>query len=113
MAKTKSESKVNVEAITRLPDCGKPVIVTTESRGVFFGYLVSDQSPERVVLSNARNCVCWSSDVKGFLGLAATGPTKSCKVGPKTPELTLLKVTSLATCTPESAKAWEEGPWNS
>jgi hypothetical protein len=92
---------------------GNPTIVTTEHRGVFFGYLKSDQSPDRVILTDARNCVYWSSDVKGFLGLAANGPTKTCKIGPKTPELTLLKVTSLATCTPESAKTWEEGPWNS
>ena len=91
----------------------KPVVVTTEKRGVFFGYLVADHSPERVILSDARNCIYWSADVRGFLGLAATGPTKECKVGPKTPEVTLLKITSIATCSPEAATAWEAGPWNS
>jgi hypothetical protein len=92
---------------------GRAVVVTTEHRGVFFGYLATDDSPEKVVLADGRNCVYWSSDVRGFLGLAATGPTRSCKVGPKAPQLTVMKVTAIADCSEEAAKAWEEGPWQS
>lgn len=94
-------------------DRGNPVIVTTEHRGVFFGYLKLDDVPGRVVLTGARNCLYWSSDVRGFLGLSSNGPTRSCKVGPKVPELKLLNVTAIANCTPEATKAWEDGPWSS
>jgi hypothetical protein len=59
----------------------RPVLVTTEFRGVFFGY-ATETSGDTIHLKRARNCVYWSSDVKGFAGLAATGPTKSCRIGP-------------------------------
>lgn len=59
----------------------KAVLVTTSHRGVFFGY-ASETDGATIKMRGARNCVYWSSDVKGFLGLAATGPSKSCKVGP-------------------------------
>ena len=89
------------------------VLVTTEHRGVFAGYLNGDQTGDEsvVTLTDARNCIHWSADVKGFLGLAATGPSASCKVGPKAPKLTLQKVTSVADCTPEAVRAWESAPW--
>lgn len=86
------------------------VVVTTEHRGVFFGYLES--KPGNVaVLSSARNCLYWSADVRGFMGLAATGPTSGCKIGPAVPEITLNKVTSVLVCTPAAKKAWEEILW--
>src|SRR6185437_2017311 len=62
----------------------QPVVVTTEHRGVFFGYLLEDKSPDRVILEDARMCVYWSAKVHGVLGLAATGPDKDSRVGPKT-----------------------------
>jgi hypothetical protein len=91
----------------------KPVIVTTEYRGVFFGYLKADHSPGRVILTRARNCIYWSSDVRGFVGLAATGPSESCNVGPETPEMTLFGITSIAACTPAAVEAWRAAPWSS
>jgi len=59
----------------------RAVVVTTQHRGVFFGY-ATDTDAEIIKLSKARNCLSWSADVKGFMGLAATGPNKSCRVGP-------------------------------
>ena len=56
----------------------RPVVVTTAHRGVFFGY-AKDTSGETIKLRAARNCVYWSSDVKGFIGLVASGPTRSCR----------------------------------
>jgi hypothetical protein len=87
------------------------VLVTTVHRGVFFGYTKKAEG-KVVKLSNARNCLYWSSDVKGFLGLAVTGPSKSCKVGPKVPSLTLNDVTSISEVTPEAVTAWENSPWS-
>lgn len=92
----------------------KPVLVTTEYRGVFFGYvegeLKADENRE-MTLSNARNCLYWSSDCKGFLGLASSGPTEACRVGPQVQFLTLYGVTSIAPVNAEAVKKWEEAPW--
>ena len=88
----------------------KPVLVTTEFRGVFFGYANAAGSknlPSEIALENARNCIFWSSDCGGFLGLAANGPTKSCKIGTMVPKLTLYKITSVTTVTDKAANAWE------
>ena len=52
----------------------KAVLVTTEFRGVFFGYIKDDTKlPSEIILTGVRNCIYWSSDCGGFLGLAANG----------------------------------------
>ena len=89
----------------------KPLVVTTEHRGVFFGY-GTPTTDKTIRLERARMCVYWSADVKGVLGLAATGPSKDCRIGPAVPAITLAAVTSVMECSDESAKAWEKGPWN-
>jgi hypothetical protein len=87
----------------------KPVLVTTEFRGVFFGFVKNDSElPKEITLINARNCIYWSSDCGGFLGLAANGPTRQCKIGANVPELTLYKITSVSPVTDKAVKAWEE-----
>ena len=91
----------------------KAVIVTTEHRGVFFGYLPAGQEPtkEKVTIANARNCISWDASVRGFVGLAATGPNDLCRVGPAAPSLTLFDIASVLTCSPEAVIAWEAGKW--
>lgn len=87
----------------------KPVIVTTEFRGVFFGYIKDDKkAPSEITITNVRNCIYWSADVGGFLGLASVGPTKGCKIGKKVKELTLYKITSVTPVEEEAVKVWEE-----
>lgn len=89
-----------------------PLVVTTAHRGVFFGYGVpGDRDKDTIRLERARMCVYWSQDMKGVLGLAAIGPTKSCRVGPPVPAITLRDVTSVMEATEDTAKAWENGPW--
>ena len=91
-----------------------PVLVTTEFKGVFFGYVNgNDWGTERLKLQNARMCVYWSSDVRGVLGLAATGPSKSCRIGPAVPAVTLVKITSVTEVSEESAAKFEGAPWSS
>jgi len=93
-----------------MPSKKVAVVVTTAHKGVFFGYgEPSDQSTIRI--EKARMCVYWSADVKGILGLAATGPSKSSKVGPAVPAITLRDVTSVMEASDEATKAWEAGPW--
>lgn len=85
------------------------VVVTTSHRGVFFGY-TSDYSGAVIDLRAARNCLSWSADVKGFMGLAATGPSKNCRVGPAA-DILVRDITSVMKCTPEATAAWEASPW--
>ncbi len=88
----------------------RAVVVTTEYRGVFFGY-AADTSGESIKLRACRNCISWSRDVRGFIGLASAGPSKSCQVGPAA-DMELRKITSIIECTPEAVTAWENAPWN-
>jgi hypothetical protein len=87
----------------------RAVLVTTTHRGVFFGY-ATETDGTSIKLRAARNCVYWSSEVRGFLGLAATGPTKSCKVGPAA-DIELRDITCVAECAPAATQAWESAPW--
>ncbi len=89
----------------------RAVLVTTEFRGVFFGYMTEPPVDGSITIKRAQNCVYWSADVKGFMGLAATGPSKSCKIGPAVPSITLNKVTAVVEVTSEAAERWMKSPW--
>lgn len=86
------------------------VLVTTEHRGVFFGY-ATDVQAEPMALRAARNIPYWTRVEKGFLGLAAKGPSDGCRVGPPADLPRLAKITCVALCTPEAVQAWEKAPW--
>ena len=88
-----------------------PVMVCTEYRGVFFGYMEEGPKDGSITIKQAHNCVYWSSDVRGFMGLAATGPTQNCKVGPAVPSITLSKVTAVIEVSPQAAEKWKMAPW--
>lgn len=88
----------------------RPVLVTTAHRGVFFGYATNTYGTT-IKLTQARNCVYWSADVKGFLGLAANGPSETCRVGPAA-DIELRDITSVSEVTPEATERWEAMPWN-
>lgn len=88
-----------------------PVVVTTAHNGVFFGYGDADSTSKTITITQARMCVYWSADVQGVLGLAANGPSASCKVGPAAPKILLQDVTSIMECSPAATKRWESGPW--
>ncbi len=88
------------------------VLVTTEKRGVFFGKVVDrDDDKKTITLTEARNCIYWSEDVRGFLGLAANGPTAGCRIGPAASKLELNGVTSISECSDKAVAAWEAEPW--
>lgn len=87
------------------------VVVTTIHRGVFFGELIEEKD-DVVKLAEARNCVYWPDETRGFLGLASAGPPEGSKVGPAAPSITLRGVTSISECTVVAAAAWELGPWS-
>lgn len=82
----------------------RPVLVTTEHRGVFFGY-ARETTGTTIVLTRARNCLYWSADVQGFMGLAAKGPSSACKIGPAA-DIELRAITSVVEVTPQAADKW-------
>lgn len=89
----------------------RPVLVTTEHRGVFFGYASEINEGERFVkLERMRNCIQWRG-LKGFLDLTTTGPTASCRVGPAAKSGQLFKVTGIWDVEPAAVDAWENAPW--
>lgn len=87
----------------------RPVVVTTEYRGVFFGY-AEDTEGETIALKRARLCLHWSADVKGFMGLASMGPKKGCRIGPPA-DITLRKITAVLEASADAVAAWEKAPW--
>lgn len=88
----------------------RPVMVTTQHRGVFFGYTAETKGPV-MNLRSARMCVYWSSDLRGVIGLAVIGPNKNCKISPAA-DIQLSDVTMIAEVTKEAAEKWESAPWS-
>lgn len=86
----------------------RAVLVTTEYRGVFFGY-ATDTGGDTIKLRSARNCIYWSKSVGGFVGLAEKGPDSNCKIGARA-DLDLRKITCVAEMTPAAVAAWEAAP---
>ena len=87
----------------------RAVLVTTEHRGVFFGYSTYTEGGT-IKLRAARNAIYWSAACKGFLGLADKGPNKDCRIGAPA-DIELRNITCVAEVTPEAVKAWEAAPF--
>ena len=87
----------------------RAVLVTTAHKGVFFGY-ATETGGSTIKLRAARLCVYWSSDLRGFMGLAASGPNGNCKIGPAA-DIELRDITSISEVTPEAAERWEKAKW--
>lgn len=88
----------------------RAVLVTTSHRGIFFGY-AKETDGDTIKLRAARLCVYWSSDLRGFMGLASAGPNKSCKIGPAA-DIEVRDITAVVEVTPEAETNWNKAPWN-
>lgn len=91
-----------------------PVLITTDStkRGVFMGFIdPKDADKETLEAHEVRMAVYWSQDVKGVIGLAATGPTKSCRISAAAKKAVLKGVTAVLEITDEALEAWRKEPW--
>lgn len=95
----------------------RAVLVTTEHRGVFFGYTSDPAHAKTVKLTGVRNCLYWCQKTGGFLGLASEGPTTAtasgsgCRIGAKAEgPITLQDVTCVADVSPSAAAVWEAAP---
>ena len=76
----------------------RAVLVTTEFRGVFFGY-ADDTSGDQITLDRARNCIYWASNQGGFGGLASEGPKNGSRIGAVVDKIDLRKITSVSEVT--------------
>lgn len=90
-----------------------PVIVCTEFKGVFFGYV--DQFPQSIPteirLTKSKMCVYWSADVNGVMGLASKHKFTNCKITPEIPSILLNKITAIMEVSSEAERAWLKGCW--
>jgi hypothetical protein len=86
---------------------GTPIVVTTEYRGVFFGYADTTTSGDTITLKNARNCIYWSAKTGGFMGLASKGPASGSRIGERVASIDLRKITAVLQMTPAAVEAWE------
>lgn len=92
---------------------GRPVVVTTKHRGVFFGYAHEDGTQGSIELDRARMCVYWPAEVRGVLGLASGGPSAKSRVTHALSEpMKLYDVTAVMGASSEAVEAWEKGPWS-
>lgn len=105
---TKKPAKKTTKTTKRAPK-ERAVLVTTEHRGVFFGY-ATETGGETIALRRARNVVYWPTANRGFLGLAADGPKSGSRVGPAA-DIEVRAITCVAECTPAAVAAFEAQPW--
>lgn len=83
----------------------RPVIVTTEYRGVFFGY-ATDTSGDVIQLKRARMAIRWGT-TRGIMELAEVGPNNSSRISARA-DLEVRKITSVMEVTDAATKAWED-----
>jgi hypothetical protein len=88
----------------------RAVLVTTQHRGVFFGYTSDADDAPVVHLRAGRNVVYWPTSNRGFMGLASMGPQSGARVGPAA-DIAVRDITSMALVTDEAVKLFEAAPW--
>ena len=91
-----------------------PLMVTTATGGVFFGYGVPPEGPrpESIRLERARMAVYWSEDMRGVVGLASAGPSAACRISEAAPALRLYEITAVFEPSEGAVQQWESGPWD-
>lgn len=88
-------------------DDGRPVLVTTAHRGVFFGY-ATETGGDSIKLHRARMGIHWGT-TRGLMELCETGPTSRSKISARA-EIDLRNVTAVFEVTAAAAEAWEAAP---
>lgn len=86
---------------------GRPVIVCTEHRGVFFGY-ANETSGTEIKLERARMAISFGT-TRGVMELAETGPTRNSKISARA-DIDVRKVTAVFEVTPAAMQGWEAAP---
>ena len=96
----------------------KAIIVCTDKRGVFFGYVPNNTDLNQLLeegatvrLLSARMAVMWTSAERGVLGLAAAGPGPKCRIGPAATAITVRGVHAVLEVSEAAVALWESEPW--
>lgn len=86
----------------------RAVLVTTQHRGVFFGYVEDDAdlASRTLSLKGARMAIKWGTR-HGVAELAETGPTAQSKVGARADVPVLHDVTAVWLVTDAARERWE------
>ena len=87
----------------------KPVLITTEHRGVFAGLIDDDQdvTAKSMPLLSAKMAIRWGTD-KGVMQLAKSGPTTKSKISDPADIAILHDITAVFDITPEAWNIWQK-----
>jgi len=87
----------------------KPVLITTEHRGVFAGLIPADQdlSARSMPLKSAKMAIYWGT-TKGVMQLCETGPTANSKISAKADIPMLHAITGVFDISPDAWALWEK-----
>jgi hypothetical protein len=96
--------EINEMAKTQTATKERPVIVTTEHRGVFFGY-AQDTTGPTINLRGARMAIRFGT-TRGLMELAETGPTPNSKISARA-DMEARKITAVFEVAPEAVEKWE------
>ncbi len=85
----------------------KPVLVTTEHRGVFAGLIRADQdlTAKSMALQSAKMAIYFGT-TRGVMELAETGPTGKSRISAPADIPALHDITAIFSITPEAWKKW-------
>lgn len=86
----------------------KPVLITTEHRGVFFGFLPKDTDLTQRTLTDikgARMAIYWGTE-RGVMQLAESGPTNKSRISAPATIDVLHDITGVFSVTEEATKKW-------
>ena len=86
----------------------KPVLVTTQHRGVFAGLIEDDQdiTAKAMPLKQAKMAIYFGT-TRGLMELAETGPTPNSKISAAADIPCLHDITAIFDITPEAWKKWQ------
>lgn len=86
----------------------KPVLLTTEHRGVFAGLIPTDQdlTARSMPLKSAKMAIYWGT-TKGVMQLCETGPSATSKISAKADIPMLHAITGVFDITPEAWAKWK------
>jgi len=105
---TKTKTSAKKPAKKAAPSKARiPILVTTQHRGVFFGYVPKSQdlTKRTMALLDARMAIYWGTE-KGVMQLAATGPTSKSQIGARADIPVLHDITGVFAVSPEAVEKW-------
>lgn len=86
----------------------KPVLITTQHRGVFMGYVPDDQdmTARTMALKTAKCAIYWKTK-KGVAELAEIGPSDESRIGSPADIEAIHDITAVWAVTTEAEAAWK------